>query len=105
MDHQVEEYTLLRTLEGFEDSVNCLQFNSQGEWLAAGGDDGRFTIFNIQGGDKAYISLVAPTPVTSLLWHPVETDSIFVGYSNGAIFLYRIDIEVLQSLLSILESS
>lgn len=99
MHPQVEEYTLLRTLEGFEDSINCLQFSSQGQWLAAGGDDGRLAIFDIRGGENADISLVAPTPVTSLLWHPVEPNTIFVGYSSGAIFLYHIAIEVLRPYL------
>ena len=87
---QSAQYSLRRTLRGLEDSVNCLQFSPDGQWLAAGGDDGRLAIYDYQHQDIADIEFIASVPVTSLLWHPSHQFSIFVGYSNGDLYLYHI---------------
>ena len=70
--------------------MNCMQFSPDGMWLAAGSDDGRLVIYDYQRRDTADIEFIASAPVTSLLWHPSYHSSIFVGYSNGDLFLYHI---------------
>ncbi|KAL1937216.1 hypothetical protein VTO73DRAFT_14443 [Trametes versicolor] len=79
------------TIVGFEDSVNCLQFNETADLLAIGCDDGRFRILEIEDGALVLKFRIVNVAVTSLLWHPEEVNTIFVGYSDGGIVQCVVD--------------
>ncbi|KAI9062657.1 WD40 repeat-like protein [Trametes sanguinea] len=79
-------YTASRTITGFIDSINCLQFNCDASLLAAGCDDGLFVVLGTRRQDPEVLRFRVPlTAVTSVMWHPKETDIVFVGYSDGGI--------------------
>lgn len=84
-------YVLVDTIVGFEDSVNCLQFNETADLLAIGCDDGRFRILEIEDGALVLKFRIVNVAVTSLLWHPEEVNTIFVGYSDGGIVQCVVD--------------
>ncbi|KAL1938668.1 hypothetical protein VTO73DRAFT_11483 [Trametes versicolor] len=84
-------YVSVKTIAGFEDSVNCLQFNENAELLAIGCDDGVFKVLEIEDDATVLKFRIANVAVTSLLWHPEEINTIFVGYSDGGIVQCTID--------------
>lgn len=91
-------YRVSRTMRGFQDSINCLCFDADGNHLAAGADDGRVIIFDITGredteaGDTdcpAILTFIRAVPVSSILWHE---DTVYVGYVNGDLLQYVVDL-------------
>ncbi len=77
-------YVPLRTLYGSRDSINCLQINADGKWLAAGGDDGRLTIFDHQscGCHQTWRTHQLSSMASLASIQP------FVGHSDGDLLLY-----------------
>lgn len=80
------KYSLLHTIGNcHQDSVNCLSFSPDGQFLASGGDDRAVFVFDYQKGrDLRRITL--HSEVTSILWIRVDGQLwLLVGHANGNI--------------------
>ncbi|EIW54258.1 WD40 repeat-like protein [Trametes versicolor FP-101664 SS1] len=77
-EEQYEDVGVIQS--GFKDSINCMQFSPDGKWLAAGGDDGRLVIVDIQSEGFSEDTIMAAAPVTAVAWNPYHWDTLFVGY-------------------------
>ena len=78
-------YVLCHTLSGgHSDTVNALVFSPDGKSLASGGDDGFIIIWDVQTGKVAY-RLGAEDKVDSLVWHPLQPETVIVGCAGGSV--------------------
>lgn len=87
-EEQYEDVGVIQS--GFKDSINCMQFSPDGKWLAAGGDDGRLVIVDIQSEGFSEDTIMAAAPVTAVAWNPYHWDTLFVGYVSGEIMECRV---------------
>jgi WD domain, G-beta repeat len=78
-------YIDLHTLRGHSDSVNCVAFSPCGKYLASGGDDNLLIVWTIDKGREQY-RLFFEGPIFSLLWHPVQPETIVIGRGDGVIY-------------------
>lgn len=85
-------YVSVRTLSGFEDTINCLQFNGDASCLAIGSDSGLFVVAHTGVIDDPVMEFRAPngSAVTALLWNPADPESIFIGYSDGTVLICQV---------------
>lgn len=84
-------YVYLRSLRVLDDTVNCLQFDKDAKYLAAGSDNGQFVVFKVEeeGGPEVKFRSPNGNAVTALLWNPVKRSSIYIGYSDGTILAFQ----------------
>ena len=85
-------YVSVRTLSGFEDTINCLQFNEDASYLAIGSDSGLFVVAHTSIIDDPVMEFRSPngSAVTALLWNPEDPGSIFIGYSDGTVLICQV---------------
>ncbi|KAH9924803.1 WD40-repeat-containing domain protein [Fomitopsis serialis] len=69
---------------GHSDTVNALAFSPDCKYLASGGDDGAVVIWDVRSGDLIY-RFTVDGQVDSLLWHPIQTETIIIGCNSGSI--------------------
>ncbi|GAB4174637.1 MAG: PD40 domain-containing protein [Coleofasciculaceae cyanobacterium] len=71
--------TLLPLQQGNEQSVDCLAFSQKGQFLAAGGQDGRVNIWRIEPEKSQLIATLenAPAWVDTLSWSPTSNHLAF----------------------------
>ena len=93
-DHEVIplNYVYLRSLRTLNDTVNCLQFDTDATYLAVGCDNGQFVVFKVDedGDPEAMFRSPNGSAVTALLWNPAKSASIFIGYSDGTILVFQL---------------
>lgn len=68
--------------DGHCDVVNTLAFSPDGLYLATGSDDTSVIIWNAAQGTYHY-RVQCDSGVDSLLWHPVEEETVIVGCESG----------------------
>ncbi|KAI0735724.1 WD40-repeat-containing domain protein, partial [Earliella scabrosa] len=71
--------------KGHSDTVNTLQFSSDGVHLASGGDDRTLIIWNAQEGRLLY-RVLFQSNVDCVLWHPGRSGTLIVGCESGYMF-------------------
>ena len=71
--------------KGHSDSVNTLQFSSDGVHLASGGDDRTLIIWNAQEGRLLY-RVLFQSNVDCVLWHPGRSGTLIIGCESGYMF-------------------
>ncbi|KAH9922191.1 WD40-repeat-containing domain protein [Fomitopsis serialis] len=82
-------YVLLHDLSrGHSDVVNALAFSPDGLYLASGSDDESVIIWNATLGTYLY-RFTCDSRVDSLLWHPVEQETLIVGCQSGSLLQVR----------------
>ena len=86
------DYVSVRTLSGFEDTINCLQFNDDASCLAIGSDSGLFVVAHTGIIDDPVMEFRVPngSAVTALLWNPADPGSIFIGYADGTVLMCQV---------------
>src|ERR1700744_64980 len=52
-----------------EDAITCVAFSIKGDYIAIGGLDRKLQIFALTDG-KLHYSIIAPSPLKSLIWLP-----------------------------------
>ena len=69
---QAEELTILINQNNY--SLDCLGFSADGQWLAAGGQEGKVYLWRLDSGrfDLFTVLEYKRTWIDSLVWHPVE---------------------------------
>lgn len=62
-----------------EIAVDCLGFSVDGRWLAAGGQDGKVRVWNLDGGQPAIAATIdlGKTWIEHLVWHPSRSEFAF----------------------------
>lgn len=72
-----ENVTYLQTAN--DQSVDCLAFSADGQYLAAGGQNGKVKIWQLQPGENQLITTLenAPNWVDKLAWHPQNNQLAF----------------------------
>ena len=68
--------------DGHSDVVNTLAFSPNGLYLATGSDDASVIIWNATNGAYLY-RIPCDSGVDSLLWHPVEEETVIAGCDSG----------------------
>ena len=69
---------------GHSDTVNVLVFSPDGDNIASGGDDKVVIIWEVNTSDILY-RIPADDRVDSILWHPVQPETIIIGCAGGSI--------------------
>lgn len=64
-------------LEGHEDRISALKYQSKGHLLASAGQDGRVHLWNVRKSDDPLLEFQAPAPVTHLAW---SRDDIWLAF-------------------------
>lgn len=70
--------------DGHSGTINALAFSPDGMYLASGSDDESVIVWNLPLGRYFYRCLFR-SPVDSLLWNPVEEETLIVGCQSGAL--------------------
>lgn len=70
--------------DGHSGTINALAFSADGMYLASGSDDESVIIWSLPFGHYCYRSLFR-SPVDSVLWNPVEEETLIVGCQSGAL--------------------
>ncbi|KAJ7454112.1 WD40-repeat-containing domain protein [Mycena latifolia] len=72
------------TLTGHSDSINTIEFSTNGRYLATGGEDAFLLVFNTRNWTfkKRYNAV---SPVRGIAWHPGNPDVLSCGLANGLI--------------------
>jgi COMPASS component SWD3 len=79
-------YIRLHDLDnGHSDSINCLAFSFEANYLASGADDHQVIIWNVRSG-AAMFKLLFKSQVHCLLWHPLRTEVLICGLADGSIY-------------------
>jgi WD40 repeat protein len=62
-----------------EISVDCLGFSADGQWLAAGGQDGKVRVWKLDGDQPAIAATLdlGKTWIEHLVWHPTRAEFAF----------------------------
>ncbi|KAJ3500406.1 hypothetical protein NLJ89_g9810 [Agrocybe chaxingu] len=81
-------YTLTRTLDAgaHQAAINVVTFSPFGDYLLSGGDDRVVAIWDVKTGALLQ-RIIVQTPVISLIWHPRDRESFFVGCQNAVYFI------------------
>jgi WD40 repeat protein len=77
-------YQLERNITGPQDSVNALEFSSDGRYLATASEDGVLLVFSTANG-KEFKRFVDCSPITALAWHPKFPKTLLSGHRSGDI--------------------
>lgn len=91
-------YTLVRTLNGHNDSITTTQFSPNGSHLGSGSEDGLLLIHSI-GDWKCLLRFVDASPITSLVWHPSRKRVLFCGCKSGDVHMIRFSASGVRSRL------
>ena len=86
------EYQLLKTFKGIvSDSVNALEFTSDGRYLAAGSEDGSVCVWNTRSGRLTRHYAREPSSVEALCWieRPNSPRVLLVGLRDGRVLRYE----------------
>lgn len=91
----MNRYSLLHTLDGFKDSINCLNCSLDGRYLAVGSDDGYTRMYKL-GSQVCILELIGSNPVTCILWIPINDNfgeyTILIGYGDGSVVAHFMDL-------------
>ncbi|KAI9068142.1 WD40 repeat-like protein [Trametes sanguinea] len=69
---------------GHSDTVYCLRFSPDGNFLASGGDDCALIIWSVSEG-RMLFRILFRSPVSAILWHPMYAESLIVGCDDGRV--------------------
>ncbi|OBZ66279.1 hypothetical protein A0H81_13832 [Grifola frondosa] len=69
---------------GHCDTVNCVSFSPDSNYLASGGDDNALIIWDVVDGTLLY-RLLFKSSVDCILWHPGRPGTILVGCRGGTL--------------------
>lgn len=75
---------LHRLDDGHSSTVNALVFSPDGMYLASGSDDETVIVWNATLGRLLYRCFF-DSPVDSLLWNPVEEETVILGCQSGTL--------------------
>lgn len=65
--------------------ITCLHFNANATLLAVGGELGMLVVWDVHQSEACLTLKTRDWGITSLLWHPSDASTLFVGYSDGEI--------------------
>ena len=78
MNFEGSTFVLHDSIQGFNDSVNCVQFDGNAQHLAVGGDDCVLTVWDLHTSPpKLTFRIGSASAVTALLWHPLIPVQLF----------------------------
>ncbi|KAK6996754.1 WD40-repeat-containing domain protein [Favolaschia claudopus] len=77
----------IKEISGHLDSINAIEFSSDGKLLASGGDDGQLLIISAQNW-KVIKTYDAGESIRAIAWHPLQSIVTF-GTKKGIVFRIR----------------
>lgn len=73
---------------GHSATINSVSFSPDGIYLASGSDDHTVIIWKVSTGAFLY-RMQFDSPVDSILWHPVHSETLIVGCESGTLMQLR----------------